>query len=139
VNEKRGIMSTEANKAVVRRYIMEVLNLGQIEAIDLLFGPAIRERVRWFATMFRRAFPDMQETIEALVAEGDAVAARWTFRGTHLGEFRGIAPTGKAIEMTGMSLYLLTDGKIQNDWAEWDELGLLQQLGALPLLDEEPS
>lgn len=125
-------MSIEENKAVVRRYIEEVLNRGHVEVVDELFVPEMHEQVKEIAAIFHTGFPDMRETIEDLIAEGDIVAARWTFQGTHLGEFDDLPATGKSVTMTGMSFYRIGDGKILDDWAEWDELGLLEQLGVRP-------
>ena len=125
-------MSLEENKAIVRRYIEEVLNGGHLEVIEELFTPDMHEQVKSIATIFRTGFPDMHETIDDLIAEADIVAARWTFQGTHQGEFDDLPATGKPITMTGMSFYHLSGGKILDDWAEWDELGLLEQLGVRP-------
>ncbi len=123
-------MSLEENKAIVRRYIEEVLNKGHLEVVDELFALDMHEQVKQIAAIFRTGFPDLRETIEDLIAEGDIVAARWTFHGTHLGEFDDLPATGKPVTMTGMSFYHMGGGKILDDWAEWDELGLLDQLGA---------
>ena len=83
-------------------------------------------------TMFRQAFPDLHFTIEDQVAEGDKVATRYTFRGTQQGELMGISPTGKQVSIGGISIYRITDGKMQQAWIEYDMLGLLQQLGVVP-------
>lgn len=121
-------MSIETNKALVRRYIDDVLGHGHLDAIDEIFAPTMRPQVRRIAIRFRSAFPDMYETIEDLLAEENKVAARWTFHGTHWGEFLGVAPTGKSVTMSGMSFYLIEKGQILDDWAEWDQAGLLEQL-----------
>ena len=125
-------MPPEENKAIVRRYIEEVLNGGHLEVVDELFTPAMHQQVKRIAAAFRTAFPDMHETIEDLIAEGDIVAARWTFHGTHQGEFDDLPASGKSVTMTGMSFYHLGGSKVLDDWAEWDELSLLEQLGARP-------
>jgi steroid delta-isomerase-like uncharacterized protein len=122
-------MSVEENKAIVRRYIEEVLNNGNLGAVDELFAPEMHEMVKQIAASFLAAFPDRHETIEALVADGDRVVACWTWHGTHLGEFEGIPATGRQITRTGMAFYHLRGGKIIEDWAEWDWLDLLEQLG----------
>lgn len=121
-------MPLDSNKAIVHSYIEEVLNAGNLERIKELFVPEMHEMVSEIATSLRAAFPDMQETIESLIAEGDTVAARWTWQGTHLGEFEGISPTGRHIQRTGMSFYCIREGKIVEDWAEWDWLDFLSQL-----------
>ncbi len=78
------------------------------------------------------AFPDINFTIEDMVAEGDKVVARWTLRGTHLGEFIGIPPTGKQVAVSGVIIHRLAGGKIVEDWALRDSLGLMRQLGLIP-------
>jgi steroid delta-isomerase-like uncharacterized protein len=82
----------------------------------------------------RAAFPDTRMTIEDEIAEGDKVVIRWTIRGTHKGEYMGIAPTGKEVTVTGISVYRIERGKIVEDWSNNDMLGMLQQLGAIPSL-----
>lgn len=79
---------------------------------------------------FRAVLPDIQFEIDDLLAEGDKVVARWTCIGTHSSEFRGIAPTGKAVRFIGINIYRLREGKIAERWAVEDWVGLLQQLGA---------
>jgi steroid delta-isomerase-like uncharacterized protein len=82
--------------------------------------------------MVYTASADLRHTIEDMVAEGDKVATRMTSRGTHTGDFRGIAPTGKQFTVTGMDLFRIADGKIAEQWTNLDTLGVLQQLGVLP-------
>ena len=122
--------ATEANKAVVRRYIEEVLNGGRIELIDELFAPDMREQVRGIAVNIRANFPDMHERIETLICEGDTVAAFWILTGTQRGEFFGIPPTGRGIDISGLSMYYLRDGVIVDDVAVIDWLEAVHQLGA---------
>ena len=139
-------MSALDNKALLRRWT-EALNNGTWrEAIDALFtttfvghapmapasvvGPqGVKDYVYdpWFA-----AFPDAQFTIEDLIAEGDKVAGRVTMRGTHRGEFMGIAPTGKHVTLTSISINRIEEGEMAEMWDNSDVLGLLQQLGAVP-------
>ena len=123
-------MSEESNKVVVRRYIEEVINLGKLELIDTFFAPAMQERVRGFLTGNDNPFPDGREEIQDLVAEGNMVMARWIFRGTHQGEFMGIAPTGKSIEITGYGTYRLKNEQIVWDTVSFDWFDALEQLGA---------
>lgn len=123
-------MSTENNKLVVRRYIEEVINQGKLEFIDTFFAPDMRERVRGFLTGSDDPFPDGREEIQDLVAEGDMVMARWIFRGTHRGEFMGIAPTGKTIEITGYGTYRFENEQIVWDTVSFDWLDALEQIGA---------
>ncbi len=76
----------------------------------------------------------MRLTIEDLIADGETVVARWSCRGTHKGEFNGIAPTGKQVNMTGISIVRFTNGKMTEGYVNWDALGLMQQLGVVPEL-----
>jgi predicted ester cyclase len=122
--------ANEVNKGVVRRYIEEVLNGGRIELIDELFAPDMRAQVRSIATDLRTNFPDMHERIETLICEGDTVAAFWILTGTQRGEFFGIPPTGRGIDIAGMSTYYLRDGVIVDDVAVIDWLEAVHQLGA---------
>lgn len=80
------------------------------------------------------AFPDGRWTIEDQVAEGDKVVTRFSFTGTHQGEFMGIAPTGKRVTTSGMVIDRIVEGKIVEEREEWDALGMMQQLGAVPPL-----
>jgi len=133
---------SEENKTIVRRYFEGVFNKKVLAVLDDLIalsfvghtsmgtdvhGP---EGVKQQVGMFSTAFPDMHYTVEDLVAEGDKVVARFTFRGTHKGEFLGIAPTGKRVTGTGTGTYRITNGKMQDAWVNRDIFGVLQQLGA---------
>lgn len=84
---------------------------------------------------YTTAFSDLQFTIEDVIAEGDRVMNRWTARGTHTGSLMNIPPTGKFVTITGISIDRLVNGKIVEGWTEFDMLGMLQQLGVLPLSD----
>ena len=135
-------MSTEGNTAIVRRFVEAVQSEGDLSVLDELAAPdyvnhtarpgvpADREGLKQLTAMFRRAFPDGRMTIEDMVAEGDRVATRKTFRGTHQGELMGIPPTGKAVAIGLIDLVRLADGKVVESWSVADDLGLLQQLGA---------
>jgi len=140
-------MSVEENKAIVHRFMEEVVRKGnlvsanEIFAADFVYHPppsglptrgpeAIIQRV----TTIRTAFPDIQYTVEDEIAEGDKVVHRLTGRGTHRGEFLGIPPTGKQVTWTVMAIYRIADGKIAERWLNVDDLGIMQQLGAIPSL-----
>ena len=82
--------------------------------------------------MMRGGFPDIQWTLEEMVAEGDKVAARFTMRGTHRGTFFGVPPTGKTISVQAMNIYRLSGGQFVEEHGQPDMLGLLQQIGAVP-------
>ncbi|MGH2520960.1 MAG: ester cyclase [Anaerolineales bacterium] len=127
----------EANKAVVRRYIEEVINQGKVDLIDTLFAPPMREQVKGFATRGDDAFPDGHEEIRDIVAEGNTVMVRWNFRGTHQGLFLGVPATGKSVEMIGFAVYYLEDGQIVDDLMIMDLYGATQQLGARVVLPND--
>ncbi len=122
-------MTTEANKVVVRRYIEEVINQGHLDLIDTFFAPEMREKVRGFLTNADNPFPDAQEAIQDIVAEGDKVMVRWLFRATHQATFRGIPATGKAIEISGYGIYYLENEQITWDTICMDWLDAVRQLG----------
>jgi predicted ester cyclase len=82
--------------------------------------------------MYRGAFPDGHTTVEDSIAEGDKVAYRWTFRGTHRGELMGILPTERQVTITGITVDRISGGKIEEEWNNFDQLGMLQQLGVAP-------
>jgi steroid delta-isomerase-like uncharacterized protein len=124
-------MSTETNKTVVRRYIEEVINQGNIALIDELFAPPMRKRVRGFLSGGHDAFPDGHEEIQDIVAEGDKVMVRWIFRGTHRGTFLGLPPTGKPVEVIGYGTYVLENGQIVWDTMSMEWTDALEQLGAV--------
>lgn len=126
-------MSTEENKALVRREQEELWNhTGDLDAAGDLFAPELADAARQEAADFRRGFPDVVSTIEDLAAEGDRVAARWSARATHLGQYAGIPPTGKEVEFTGISMYRIEEGEIAESWTVEDDLGLMRQIGAVP-------
>jgi steroid delta-isomerase-like uncharacterized protein len=91
-----------------------------------------QEGVRQFVSQYRSAFPDLHFTIEDMIAEGDNVITRWSVTGTHEGNLLGIPPTGKRTTGTGNTFIRFVDGKDQEDWVNWDALGLMHQLGVIP-------
>jgi steroid delta-isomerase-like uncharacterized protein len=137
-------MSVEENKVRVRRLYEEVFNQKNLAAIDDFFAtnvidhslppgaPGGIEGVRLTISMFLAAFPDLNITVEDLIAEGDRVVARWTLRGTHQGASLGMPPTGKQVTMPGISVVRLAGGKSAEQWVIHDQLGMLQQLGLVP-------
>jgi steroid delta-isomerase-like uncharacterized protein len=137
-------MPIEENKALVRRFEEEVWNGRNPSRVDTFFAeghlfraagspPLDRESHRQMIAHFQDAFPDGRNTSEELLGEGDKVVQRWTFRGTHQGAFQGIPPTGRPVTLTGISIWRVEDGKIVESWHELDTLGLMQQLGVIPV------
>ncbi|HET6658317.1 MAG TPA: ester cyclase [Rubrobacter sp.] len=123
-------MSAEENKSLVRREQEELWNhSGDLDAAEELF--AAGEAAKQQAADFRRGFPDVTSTIEDLIAEGDKVVARWRSRATHRGDYMGIAPSGKEVEFTGISIYRIEGNKIAESWSVEDQLGLMRQIGAV--------
>jgi steroid delta-isomerase-like uncharacterized protein len=141
-------MSEEQNKAMVRRFVEEVFNRGNISAADELLAPDFveheelppgipsdREGVKQMTTMMRIAFQDFKATIEDIIAQGNRMVIRMTWSGTQKGEFMGIAPTGKSISVGVIDIMRIADGKVVEHWGQMDSMGMMQQLGAMP--DEE--
>lgn len=124
-------MSIEENKALSNR-VAEAIGKGDLDALDELMAPELAEEFKRDIEEIRRAFPDYSGTNVEQIAEGDKVANRFVFLGTHLGEFEGVAPTGKRVEFIGHSIDRVAEGKIVESWVEVDVLGVLQQLGAVP-------
>ena len=141
---------SEENKAIARRALEEVFSgQGNLDVADELFAPDyvghdpasledIRgpEGVKEFGSMYRNAFPDVQLSVQEQVAEGDMVATRWIASATHQGDLMGIAPTGNRVTVAGTSVERIVDGKIEETWDNYDALGMMQQIGAIPSPEE---
>ena len=138
-------MSTEQNKAIVRRFLQEGINKGNVGIADELCSPdfvshfsgvpgPLRGIEAWkqLASGYFTAFPDLHVTPEDYVADGDKVVARWSWRGTQSGAMMGIPPTGKQVHVTGMGIYRIDGNKIAEQWVQEDMLTLMQQIGVVP-------
>jgi steroid delta-isomerase-like uncharacterized protein len=143
-------VSANENKATLRRVSEEVFNQGNLSVVDELFAPdyvlhdpgvpggelrgleAFKEQ---WVSMFRTAFPDLRIVIEDQVAEGDKVASRYTGSGTHQGELRGFPPTNNRVEVTGTITSRFAEGKIVEEWNNFDRMGMMEQLGIVPPLE----
>jgi len=135
-------LSTATHKAIVRRYIEQVLNEQRHDLAEEFLTENIEfhgsgippglDVVKQWLTTFAAAFPDGHITIEDMVAEEDRVVARITFNGTHQAEIEGIPATGKKVSMPGITIFRLDNGKIAEGWLLNDNLSLMQQLGAIP-------
>jgi len=138
---------SENNKAIVRRFIEEFWNKGNQSLADQFFAPTYThhdastpdfgqgpEGERKRATLYRTAFPDLRLTVHDLIAEGETVMTRWSCHGTHKGDLNGIAPTGKQISISGVTVVRFSNGKMVEGYVNWDALGMMQQLGAVPQL-----
>ena len=132
--------SEEENKASFRRYLEEAWNQSNLEVVEEIFDRYIShqpdgsvhergpEDVKHFVGEFRSAFPDLRLIIGEQIAEGDKVVSRGTIRGTHLREFRGMAPTGEQMEIPGMAVFRFSpEGKVVESWDSYDQLSLMRQ------------
>ena len=141
--------STEENKALVRRWFEE-LDRRNFAIIDELIPedyidhnppipgtPEGREGVRMASMMLYAAFPDAVHTLEDQMAEGDKVMTRLTVRATFTGEIYGLTPNGNAIEVSGMAVHRIADGKLVEHWAHMDRAGFMEQMAASP--EREPA
>ena len=139
-------MSTAENKRLAREAI-RIWTTGDLDAADDIYAPNYVnhqhhnpgdtrdlhgvEAMKSFAAEFRRAFPDFHDSIDIQVAEDDLVVTRFTSKGTHRGTFMGVEPTNKELVWTGISIDRIIGGKIVESWANWDMMGMMQQLGAI--------
>jgi predicted ester cyclase len=132
-----------ASKTVARRFVDQVINRGDLAAVNDLVtgtyvyhGPGLEVRgpegIIGVMAMLRTAFPDWRETLEDLIAEGDKVVFRVTGHATHEGEFFGVQATSRRVTMGGLDLVHVEGGRLAEHWANFDQLGLMQQLGAIP-------
>ncbi len=129
---------SEENKALARRS-WELLDdpdvLDEVYAPDLVWHEPDRdvrgaEEARQFFGVYKSAFPDLHATVEDAIAEGDQVVTRWTIRGTHQGEIEEFGPpTGRRVEIEGITIHRIEDGKIAEEWNSYDNLSMMQQLG----------
>jgi predicted ester cyclase len=134
-------MSVDANKQIYRRFIQEIFNEGRLDRLAEFTAPNYQVReappgsppgadaVKQIVTMFRTGFPDLNIVIEELIGEGDWIAARATSHGTHHGTIFGVAPTGRKIAVTGLTMVRIIDGKLTESWVKNDVPALMAQLG----------
>jgi predicted ester cyclase len=133
---------SEENKAVVLRYVEEVWNGHDLDAVDDIVSPryinhaarteeyqrgGARRAVGWLLSVF----PDHHFEVEYAASDGETVALRGTMTGTHQGELEGIAPTGERVAVQQSHWFRVVDGKVAEHWAVRDDLGMLQQLGVM--------
>lgn len=125
-----GTDTARAGKALVRRLVEDVLNAGRLDVLDELYTPTMAPVARRWIEPFRIAFPDVRMEIVELVAEDDTVAGRFTCSGTHLGAWRGHAPTGRRFERVGeVYFFAIREGGIARAWGLEDTSARLEQLG----------
>lgn len=135
---------SEENKGIARRAFEEVYGNRNPDAADEIYAPDFVDHdpaapeemtrgpdgVKQQAAMYSGAFPDIQMTVEEQIAEGDKVVTRWSAQGTHRGELMGVPASGNQVTVSGITIARLADGSIQEEWTNWDGLGLLDQIGA---------
>jgi steroid delta-isomerase-like uncharacterized protein len=139
------VRDSQLNKMVCQRFF-EILTNGDLDALEQVldsgyheFDPNNEEQntsidmARAEMQMYRQAFSDFRFTLDDQIAEGDRVCSRWTWEGTHSGDFVGVAPTNRQIKMVGMTVHRLENGKIQEAWWNYDFLGMLRQIGAVEM------
>jgi steroid delta-isomerase-like uncharacterized protein len=149
--EKGAEAVSEVNKALVRREIEELFNhTGDLDVAGEVYAPdfvghdptmpeGLRgiEAARQFAAGMRSAFPDLTCTVEDQIAEGDKVVTRWSASGTHQGETEELGPpTGNRMEITGISIERISEGKVVESWDNYDAMGMMQQLGHIPFPEQ---
>ena len=134
----------EENKALARRLFEDIWNKGNLDAFDEIYAPDIVNHTlppgipqgiegnKMFTKMYLTAFPDTKMTIDLQIAEGDKVVTRWHAQGTHKGELMGIPATGKQATVTGIVIDRIAGGRIVESWGEFDQMGMMQQLGVVP-------
>jgi steroid delta-isomerase-like uncharacterized protein len=132
------------NKALAQRWFAEVMNEGNEDALDEIASPnfvdhdplpgtsADRDGLHDFIKQVRSAFPDLEANIDDMLAEGDQIAVRSTFRGTHEGDFMGIPATGKKVEVANYDFVRIENGQAVEHWGTIDSAALMEQLGAVP-------
>ena len=145
-------MSSPDNKAIVRRLYDEAWNKRKLEVVSQIVSPSHAlqaptlsgssvgpEAYKGQISLFLAAFPDLRFAVEETVAEKEKVVARWTFSGTHKGKFMGVPATNKKVSVDGITIHYFAGGKIMDSFTNWDALGMMQQLGAVPPLAQEKS
>ncbi len=137
-------MSAEENKAIVRRLYDEVWNAGKVGVVDEVFSrdftdhnpnpgiPPTFDGFKQTVEVYRGAFPDVHFTVDLMTSDGDIVVSRWTAEGSHQADLGELRATGKSARVTGIDINRIVDGKITEHWGNWDQLSLMQQLGAIP-------
>lgn len=137
-------MSTAENKTIVRHLLEDGFNAGTLAVFDEMLAPAFanhdpanptvrdREGLKQFWAALCAGFPDQHTVAEELLADGDKVVKRATWRGTHTGTFNGLPPTGRPVTNGVLSIYRIADGRVTDIWWGYDNLSLLQQLGVIP-------
>ncbi len=123
---------SEENKALLHRLVDEAINAGNMDVVDEFFAPEVAGHAKQAFMMFRSAFPDWREEIVELVAEGNTVVGRFRCSGTHQGEFMGVPPPGRRMEVDEVYFLRVENGKFVDFWGIEDNLTRMRQLGLIP-------
>jgi steroid delta-isomerase-like uncharacterized protein len=151
--QERSYPMSAENAALAHQYHMDIFQAGNLAVADEILAPDFvihspgfpaelthgSEGVKRFATAVRTALPDLQFTHEDIISQGDKAVIRWTSSGTHTGPWRGIPPTGRSTQGSGIDIFRIVDGKLVELWQEADNLGFLQQLGVIPAAEQSAS
>jgi steroid delta-isomerase-like uncharacterized protein len=147
-------VSEEENRRLFERYFDEVANGGNLDLVEEIFAPDYLHHdpanpdprgvigpqgVKDHLNSLRGGFPDLNFEIDDTIADGDEIIVRWTAHLTHTGDYFGIPPTGASVTITGMNTWRVQNGKAVEGWVNRDDMGLLQQLGVIPMPSEAPS
>ncbi|MBM3214111.1 ester cyclase [Candidatus Poribacteria bacterium] len=138
-------MKPEAAEALVRSLFDKVMNGRNVDAMDAIIAPGwvthvpgpnrTKEGVKARLAGILEAFPDLKMNVEFAMVDGDSVLVRWSAKGTNTGPLMGMEPTGKAAEVTGITIARIGGGMIHENWENWDEMGMMMQLGLIPPMD----
>lgn len=125
--------TVESNKALIRRFVEEVLNQGKYNIIEGFYAtPELASHIKGEAPLLRQGFPDLHFVVEDLIGEGDKVVVRYTITGTNTGPFMGRPPSGKTATWGGVTVTTVKAGKFQEEWVYPDRLSVMQQIGMVP-------
>jgi steroid delta-isomerase-like uncharacterized protein len=141
-----GAKPVRTNQEIARRFFDDVFNRGQLEVVDQIFAPEYvgyssasfngpikgPEGIKQFVTMYRKAFPDINFKFEDVLTDGDKVIVRWTTTGTHRGALQKFGATGKTINIAGIGIAQIANGRIRVSHSQVDVLGIVEQIGAVP-------
>jgi steroid delta-isomerase-like uncharacterized protein len=144
IEDRKEVAVSQQDENVVRRLFEEGWNRGTLAVVDECLASSFtqegpletvrgREGAKANLTKYRNAFPDCRIQIDEMFSAGDRVVTRFTYSGTHRGDFEGIAPTGRSVQGKGIDIAQMQDGQIARSFSQWDALGLMQQLGVITL------
>ena len=144
------IEGSKQNEALAHRFHMDIFQAGKMDVADEILSPNFvnhfkgippemqhgPDGVKRYAVALRTAFSDMQIIHDDVITQGDKVIIRWTSTGTQDGDMFGIPPTGKSMSITGIDIFRIEEGKIIELWQNWDQMGIMQQLGLIPAAEQ---